>query len=266
MHTAQEKLETGDEKVVFSSVCGLPKGKKIGILICQDYTTIAVTLPMTACAAVDVREALSMNEMPEKNTTESSDNQQTMKVDRNFYEWVQALVASVLAVLLLFTFVIRMISVDGTSMLPTLQDGDRLLVLDAAWCGDLRYGDIVVLRKETFYYDPIVKRIIAVGGQTVDIDFSTGSVYVDGELLEEAYINDLTYDDEGLEFPVTVDEGCIFVMGDNRNASDDSRNPRLGVVDERYVLGRAAFLLFPGKDSVTKKPDYSRIGFIRGLE
>ena len=205
-----------------------------------------------------------MNEMPENKPLETEE--EPKKIDRNFYEWVQALVVSVLAVMLVFTFVIRMISVDGTSMLPSLQHGDRLLVLDSAWCGDFRYGDIVVLRKDGFYYEPIVKRIIAVGGQTVDIDFSTGSVYVDGKLLEEDYINERTYDDEGMEFPLTVDEGCIFVMGDNRNASDDSRNPRLGIVDERYVLGRAVFLLLPGKDSVTKKPDYSRIGVIRGLE
>ena len=199
-------------------------------------------------------------------TPENSTEQRRENIDRNLYEWVQALVVSVLTVMLLFTFVIRMISVDGTSMVPTLQNGDRLLVLDAAWCGELQYGDIVVLRKEDFYYEPIVKRIIAVGGQTVDIDYSTGSVYVDGKLLEEDYINERTYDDEGMEFPLTVDEGCIFVMGDNRNASDDSRNPRLGIVDERYVLGRAVFLLLPGHDSVTKKQDYSRIGVIRGLE
>ena len=207
-----------------------------------------------------------MNETPEKNTQENPAEQRQENIRRNLYEWVQALVVSVLTVMLLFTFVIRMISVDGTSMLPTLQNGDRLLVLDAAWCGELQYGDIVVLRKENFYYEPIVKRIIAVGGQTVDIDYSTGSVYVDGKLLEEDYINEPTFDDEGMEFPVTVDEGCIFVMGDNRNASDDSRNPRLGIVDERYVLGRAVFLLFPGRDSVTKAPEYSRIGISRRLE
>ena len=181
-------------------------------------------------------------------------------------DYLEIFAWSIFVIMMLFTFVIRMISVDGTSMLPTLQNGDRLLVLDAAWCGELQYGDIVVLRKENFYYEPIVKRIIAVGGQTVDIDYSTGSVYVDGKLLEEDYINEPTFDDEGMEFPVTVDEGCIFVMGDNRNASDDSRNPRLGIVDERYVLGRAVFLLFPGRDSVTKAPEYSRIGIIRRLE
>ena len=206
-----------------------------------------------------------MDEKSENKTTEQQPAQ-TVKNDRNFYEWVQALVFSVLAVMLLFTFVIRMIGVDGTSMLPSLQHGDRLMVLDSAWCGDLAYGDIVVLRKETFYKEPIVKRVIAVSGQTVDIDFSRGEVYVDGELLEEDYINELTFEDEGLEFPVTVDEGCIFVMGDNRNRSDDSRNPALGVVDTRYVLGKAVFLLFPGRDSVTKEYDFSRIGIIRGLE
>ena len=194
------------------------------------------------------------------------EKKEPQKKGREAYEWVQALVFSVLAVMLLFTFVIRMIGVDGTSILPSLQHGDRLMVLDSAWYGDLAYGDIVVLRKETFYKEPIVKRVIAVGGQTVDIDFSRGEVYVDGELLEEDYINELTFEDEGLEFPVTVDEGCIFVMGDNRNRSDDSRNPALGVVDTRYVLGKAVFLLFPGRDSVTKEYDFSRIGIIRGLE
>lgn len=206
-----------------------------------------------------------MDEKTENKSTEQESGQ-PVNNDRNFYEWVQALVFSVLAVMLLFTFVIRMIGVDGTSMLPSLQHGDRLMVLDSAWCGDLAYGDIVVLRKETFYKEPIVKRVIAVGGQTVDIDFSRGEVHVDGELLEEDYINELTFEDEGLEFPVTVDEGCIFVMGDNRNRSDDSRNPALGVVDTRYVLGKAVFLLFPGRDSVTKEYDFSRIGIIRGLE
>ena len=208
-----------------------------------------------------------MNETPEnKDLQQSESAEQAVKNERNLYEWVQALIWSVLTVMLLFTFVIRMIGVDGTSMLPTLQHGDRLLVLDSAWCGDFRYGDIVVLRKESFYREPVVKRVIAVGGQTVDIDFDNGSVYVDGKLLHEDYINELTLTDEGMEFPVTVEEGCIFVMGDNRNRSDDSRNPALGVVDERYVLGRAVFLLLPGADSVTKKPVYSRIGIIGGVE
>ena len=181
---------------------------------------------------------------------------------RDLYEWAQALVCSVLAVVLLFTFVIRLIGVDGHSMVPTLQDGDRLLVLNAMLDNDYEYGDIVVLRKDTFLEEPIVKRVIATEGQTVDIDFAEGIVYVDGEALEEDYIREPTYTAEGTEFPLTVPEGSIFVMGDNRNGSSDSRDYRLGTVDTRYVIGKAAFLIFPGPDYDTEKRDFSRIGVI----
>ena len=179
---------------------------------------------------------------------------------RDLYEWVQALVCSVLAVVLLFTFVVRLIGVDGHSMVPTLQDGDRLLVLNSLWDDDYQYGDIVVLRKDTFMEEPIVKRVIATEGQTVDIDFAAGNVYVDGELLEEDYINEPTYVDEGTQFPLTVPEGSIFVMGDNRNHSSDSRSSDLGTVDTRYVIGKAVFLLFPGADEGTARRDFGRIG------
>ena len=179
-----------------------------------------------------------------------------------FYEWVQALVCSVLVVVMLFTFVIRMIGVDGHSMVPTLQDGDRLLVLNSMLYDDYKYGDIVVLRKSSFLSEPIVKRVIATEGQTVDIDFSTGSVYVDGVLLKEDYINELTFTEEGTEFPLTVPEGSILVMGDNRNHSNDSRDSRLGTVHSRYVIGKAVVLAFPGPDIVMGKRDYSRIGVI----
>ena len=185
---------------------------------------------------------------------------------RDLYEWVQALVCSVLAVVLLFTFVVRLIGVDGHSMVPTLQDGDRLLVLNSLWDDDYQYGDIVVLRKDTFMTEPIVKRVIATEGQTVDIDFAAGNVYVDGELLEEDYINEPTYVEEGTEFPLTVPEGSIFVMGDNRNHSSDSRSSDLGTVDTRYVIGRAVFLLFPGADEDTANRDFGRIGPIAGLD
>ena len=185
---------------------------------------------------------------------------------RDLYEWVQALVCSVLAVVLLFTFVVRLIGVDGHSMVPTLQDGDRLLVLNSLWDDDYQYGDIVVLRKDTFMEEPIVKRVIATEGQTVDIDFAAGNVYVDGELLEEDYINEPTYVEEGTEFPLTVPEGSIFVMGDNRNHSSDSRSSDLGTVDTRYVIGKAVFLLFPGADEATGQRDFGRIGPIAGID
>ena len=181
---------------------------------------------------------------------------------RELYEWVQALVGSVLTVVLVFTFVIRLIGVDGHSMVPTLQDGDRLLVLNSMLYSYYKYGDIVVLRKEAFLEEPIVKRVIATEGQTVDIDFDAGVVYVDGQALEEDYINEPTCLEEGTEFPLTVPEGSIFVMGDNRNRSSDSRDSRLGTVDARYVIGKAVFMAFPGADEVTGKKDLKRIGVI----
>lgn len=181
---------------------------------------------------------------------------------RDLYEWVQALVCSVLVVVVIFTFVIRLIGVDGHSMVPTLQNGDRLLVLNSMLYDDYKYGDIVVLRKDSFLEDPIVKRVIAVENQTVDIDFSTGSVYVDGVLLKEDYINELTFLEEGTEFPLTVPKGSVFVMGDNRNHSSDSRDSRLGTVDTRYVIGKAVFLAFPGPDQYSGEHNYGRIGAI----
>ena len=155
---------------------------------------------------------------------------QTRESGRDLYEWVQAQVCSVLVVVVIFTFVIRLIGVDGHSMVPTLQNGDRLLVLNSMLYDVYNYGDIVVLRKDSFLGDPIVKRVIAVENQTADIDFSTGSVYVDGVLLKEDYINELTFLEEGTEFPLTVPKGSVFVMGDNRNHSSDSRDSRLGTV------------------------------------
>ena len=195
------------------------------------------------------------------------DKQTAEKEGRDLYEWVQALVCSVLTVVLVFAFGIRLIGVDGHSMVPTLQDGDRLLVTTSLLSGDYEYGDIVIIQKGSFAGgEPIVKRVIATGGQTVDIDFETGAVYVDGTLLEEDYINELTFVEEGTEFPLTVPEGSIFVMGDNRNHSSDSRDASLGTVDTRYVIGRAVLLAFPGADETTGKRDFGRIGLIGGVD
>jgi signal peptidase I len=182
---------------------------------------------------------------------------------RNFYEWIQALVCSVLAVVLVFTFGVRLIGVDGHSMVPTLQNADRLLVSNPIFYHHYKYGDIVIVRKGAFANgEPIVKRVIATGGQTVDIDFNTGTVKVNGKTLKENYINELTRTPEGMNFPLTVPKGSIFVMGDNRNDSNDSRNPQLGTVDTRYVIGRAFFLAFPGPDISTNKRVFSRIGVL----
>ena len=168
---------------------------------------------------------------------------------RGLYEWVQVLVCAVTATVLLFTFAARVVLVSGPSMRETLQHQDCLLVMNAHLCGGFEAGDIVIIRKESFKDgEPIVKRVIATEGQTVDIDFDAGVVYVDGTALEEPYTREPTWTQEGTEFPLTVPEGCIFVMGDNRNASTDSRDARLGCVDTRYIMGRVYFTLFPVKN------------------
>ena len=198
-----------------------------------------------------------------KNEPENQQQKEQVK-GKEMYEWVQALVGSVLVVVLLFTFVVRLIGVDVSSMEPTLKHGDRLLVLNSLLYDDYQYGDIVVLRKNTFLEEPIVKRVIATGGQTVDIDFEEGIVYVDDEELEESYIYDYTYLEEGTEFPLTVPEGSVFVLGDNRNHSSDSRDSRLGTVDTRYIIGKAIVLIFPGtgEHAYAEKRTLGRIGVI----
>ena len=170
---------------------------------------------------------------------------------------------SVLTVVLIFTFVVRIVRVSGESMRETLQDQDMLVVLNNWLCGTYEQGDIVILQRDDFYGgEPIVKRVIATEGQTVDIDFDAGVVYVDGTALEEPYTREPTWTQEGTEFPLTVPEGCIFVMGDNRNDSDDSRDSALGPVDTRCVLGRALLLAVPGPTADTDQRDWSRVGIL----
>ncbi len=187
----------------------------------------------------------------------------------SLFEWTRALVGAVLGVVLFFVFVAQMITVQGPSMQNTLYAGDKVLVLKSALC-EIEAGDVVMIHQYNAQLnETIIKRVIATGGQTVDIDFDTGTVYVDGVALEEDYIAERTYSAEGLEFPVTLEEGELFVMGDNRNHSTDSRSDMLGVIDERYVVGKAIFLIFPGRTAQylgelpgTGKRDFSRIGVI----
>lgn len=201
-----------------------------------------------------IRELLRMDEIEQREFPRD-------RGSTELYEWVRTLVGTVLAVVLLFTFAARIMLVDGQSMRETLQNGDALLVLNSIYCGTYRRGDIVIVRKESFDDGkPIVKRVIATAGQTVDIDFNAGIVRVDGQKLTEPYIREDTHLQEGTEFPLTVPAGSVFVMGDNRNDSDDSRDPALGVVDTRYVIGRALFLAFPGKTAELEKRQLSRIG------
>ena len=164
---------------------------------------------------------------------------------RDMYMNVRILVSMMAVFVLLFTFAARVIVVSGPSMENTLQNGDLILVWSIGY--KPKQGDIVVLTQESYQEDSIVKRVIATEGQQVDIDYGAGTVYVDGPALVEDYIKEqmlVPRYGEGINH-VTVPEGCIFVMGDNRNNSADSRYPDIGIVDTRCVIGRGAAVLFP---------------------
>ena len=196
---------------------------------------------------------------------EGREKKEPVTLEGTLYTWTQALVIAVVGVVMLFTFGVRLISVNGPSMQDTLYTGDQLLVLNAMFC-DFKAGDVVVINDynaEPQLNETLVKRIVAVGGQTVDIDFSSGAVYVDGRELDEPYIKEPTYTPEGTEFPLTLAEDEVFVMGDNRNHSSDSRDARLGPVKTGYLQGKALLLLTPGATPDTERRDWGRIGLVR---
>jgi len=190
-------------------------------------------------------ELLPQGGEPQKGESgEEEEEKGSFKLD--LYFWTQTLVITLTALILLSTLIGRPICVMGSSMVPTLHEGDLLLLQSIGY--EPRQGDIVVLRKSSFMPEPIIKRVIAVGGQHVTVDYSTSTVSVDGEVLDEPYIKETMVQPTSLEMTVNdidVPEGSIYVLGDNRNGSSDSRHVRLGVVDKRYVLGRARVVLFP---------------------
>ena len=159
------------------------------------------------------------------------------------YDVVSVFGTALIIIAIIFTFVVRIVGVDGDSMNNTLFNGDWLLV--SAINTEFHQGDIVISTQPNSFNEPIVKRVIATGGQTVDIDFQKGEVYVDGEKLDEPYIAEKTRTMEGVSFPIIVPEGKLFLMGDNRNNSTDSRSPMIGCVDERYILGIAKCRVTP---------------------
>lgn len=175
-----------------------------------------------------------------------SKNPSGAKSRAEVYDWIQCIIFALVFCVLLFVFAVRMVNVVGHSMVPTLEQSDKVVISNLFY--HPKQGDVVVLRKQTLMQEPIVKRIIATEGQTVDIDFDDGVVYVDGKALDEPYVNEPVHDRENFEGKITVPEGCVFVMGDNRNASTDSRDARLSCVDTRYIMGRVYFTLFPVKN------------------
>ena len=178
--------------------------------------------------------------------------------------YMQDLSHMLIVIMIVFLLLFRVIVVSGDSMKATLIDGDYLLCLSNVFYKDPQPGDVIIASKESFDDGAaIIKRVIATEGQIVDIDFDQGIVYVDGLPLEEDYILNLTTRSEGVIFPLIVEEGCIFVLGDNRGVSKDSRHPEIGLIDTRQVLGKAIFLMLPGVDEVTQTRDFHRTGVIR---
>lgn len=174
-----------------------------------------------------------------------------------------------LAAFVVLSLVVRVVVVSGTSMNDTLKDGDFLLVLSNVFYTEPKQGDVIVASKDSFDNGaPIVKRVIATEGQTVDIDFKAGIVYVDGAALIEPYVRTATTLQEGMKFPLVVDEGCVFVLGDNRNGSKDSRYPGIGLINKHEIIGKVFFLFLPGtngKDAYgnpNESRDFSRIGAV----
>ena len=192
-----------------------------------------------------------------ENTVEKRTWQQSLVLDLHDLFYVLAVFMAI------YMFFFRIVVVVGPSMYDTLVDGDRLLLISSTFYTEPEQGDIIVASKKSFENgECIVKRVIATEGQTVDINFNTGVVYVDGIALEEDYIYTSTTLYEGVSFPLYVEEGHVFVMGDNRSSSKDSRNPQIGLIDEREILGKAVFLLSPGPERNTGGSIFDYFGVI----
>ena len=189
--------------------------------------------------------------MEEETTVQTEEQERKLPYGEWFY-WLQTMIAAIVCIVVVFTLFGRIIRVVGSSMDNTLAEGELMLVWSLGYRPQT--GDIVVCNKTTresvdlLHGDAIIKRVVAVGGQTVDIDYGSSTVFVDGQPLDEPYLPEEMYwpdNPEMMETRFQVPEGCVFLMGDNRNHSTDSRHQRLGCVDEGYLLGKAVFVLFP---------------------
>jgi len=190
---------------------------------------------------------MNENEAVKNNEPENS----VPKGAKEAFDWLQCIVAALIFTIVLFTFFARIIGVDGSSMYPTLVDKEHVAVSNLFY--KPKHGDVVIVRQKTFKSEPLVKRIIGLEGDTVDI--KDGAVYLNGSKLDESkYLMDgmKTFESD-IDFPVTVQEGCILVMGDNRTGSTDSRSSLIGQIDKRCILGRVYAVLLP----------LSRIGIVR---
>ncbi len=167
------------------------------------------------------------------------------------FDWVDSVVFSIVLMIIIFTLVFRIVGIQGESMENTVMDEEKVVISNVFYTP--KQGDIVVISRDYFNSlgeqvdgnEPIIKRVIATEGQQVDIDFERGIVYVDNQPLNEPYIKTSTTRQDDVQFPLTVEDGCVFVLGDNRAVSKDSRDSSIGLVNERYVLGKVILRIYP---------------------
>ncbi len=192
-------------------------------------------------------------ELEIQNETEKNNSKKSFSFKDELFDWLEILITAIIILVVLFSFVFKTVTIEGRSMQDTLRQGEVVVISKLGY--KPQRGDIVVISRNannllsnTDGNKPIIKRIIATQGQVVDIDFKSGRVYVDGVALIEDYTKTATNLRGDIDFPVVVKEGCVFVMGDNRNDSTDSRNSSIGdngMVDTRHILGKALFRVFP---------------------
>ncbi len=164
-------------------------------------------------------------------------------------EWLSSIVFALIIVTVLFTYIFRIVGIRGESMEPNFHTGDRVIISGLFY--EPKYGDVIVTTQPNDRNEPLIKRVIAVGGQTVMIDAQNGVVTVDGVALKEDYILDKTYVAGDITEPLFVPEGYVFVMGDNRLDSWDSRYDEIGLIDERYIMGKVYLRIWPFNDLKT---------------
>lgn len=179
--------------------------------------------------------------MEENNTIERKSSLLDSYVVREVLLWIETILAALIIVLLIDVFFFRMVAVDGASMMPGLNNGDR--IISTSFDKNYSRGDIVVIRRKD--NNNLIKRIIAVEGDELDINFETGEVIINGVVIDEPYINEPTMTPLNFEGAVTVPENHVFVMGDNRNDSNDSRAAEIGFIDVNNIFGKAAIRIFP---------------------
>lgn len=179
-----------------------------------------------------------------KNTTQKTKNRLYEKAVANIYSFLSTLLLCMTVIFVFFACVFRLVSVDGDSMYPNLNNNDKIIVSDFLYTPD--YGDIIAVGRADKEPSSFIKRIIALGGDEVYIDFETHLITVNGEIITEDYHVYGALSEEGdFTYPLTVPEDCVFVLGDNRNNSLDSRFSEVGFVKENEITGKAIFRLFP---------------------